>query len=406
MEAGLVIIGGSHAGAQLAASAREAGYARPITILCDEPVAPYQRPPLSKAYILGKIGVADLWLRGDAFYRDKQIGLELNCRATAIDRAGQTVTTADGRTFPYEWLALATGARIREIPVPGATLDGVCYIRTMADSDFIRARLDRIARVAVIGGGFIGLEAASALRSLGKEVTVIEAQDRLMARAVGATISGFYADRHRDRGVRLMFGAGVTEIQGADGKVTAVLTTGGERVDADLVIVGIGVLPNVELAQAAGLECSNGIVVDRFARTSDPRILAVGDCSRHPSAFAGGMIRLESVQNAVDQAKTAGALVGGQEKPHDAVCWFWSDQYEYKLQMVGLSSGTDREVVRGSMVENKFSVFYFAGDRLRAVDSVSKPADHMHARKLLAAGARITPEQAADPAVDLKALAS
>lgn len=404
MSAGLVIVGGSYAAMQIAASAREAGYAEPIRLVSEEPVLPYQRPPLSKGYLTGKFTPAALPLRAEAFYRDNRIETLLGQRAESLDLAARRVSLAGGGSLAFDRLALATGTRPRPLPLPGADLDGVLFLRSLADADRLRERLGGAGSIVVIGGGFIGLELASVAAAMGKSVVIVEAQERLLARGVSPQIAAFLADVHRSRGVALRLRSTVRDIRGANGRVQSVVCGDGETLAADLVLIAIGVVPNTELAGRAGLACQDGLVVDRFARTTDPLVVAAGDCTRHPSAFAGQLLRLESVQNAIDQAKTAGATLAGQEKPYESVPWFWSDQYELKLQMVGLVQGSDRHAVRGSPEQRRFSIFYFRGDRLAAIDSVNRAADQMLGRKLLALGRSPTPQQAADESFDLQTL--
>ena len=308
--------------------------------------------------------------------------------------------------IPYDAVVLAVGARNRSLPVDGAELDGVLYLRTLDESREIKSRILRAESVVVIGGGFIGLELTAVARTLGKSVTVLEAQPRLMPRVVAPAISEFYRELHAGHGVTVLCGATVSEIIGDKGKVRAVAVNGGRTFPADLVLVGIGVVPNVELAQGAGLKVGNGIVVDGCLCTSDPAIYAVGDCAEHPNAFAGGRVRLESVQNACDQARCAAAAIAGKRALYAALPWFWTDQYDVRLQMAGLSQKYDQTVTRGSMALRKFSVYYFRENSLVAVDSVNRPADHMIARRLLAARTAVTPEQAADESVDLRKLVS
>lgn len=405
MSGGLVIVGGSYAASQIAVSAREHGYAAPVRILSDESCPPYQRPPLSKGFLLGKVPETALPIRGEAFYREASIDVRLGTRVASIDRARHLVETADGQQFGYERLALALGTRARRLPIPGADLEGVMTLRTLADAVRLRELARQVDPVVIIGGGFIGLEVASALTALGKHVTIVEAQERLLARAVAPQLSTFLAETHARKGVRIKLNMTVREIEGDHGRVRAVVCADGERLDAGLVLVAAGAIPNTELAQAAGLACENGIVVDRFARTSAPEIVAAGDCTRHPNAFSDAPVRLESVQNALDQAKTAGATVAGLEQPYDAVPWFWSDQYDLKLQMAGLAAGHDETVVRGSIADGKFSVVYLRGGRLIAVDSVNRPMDHIIGRRLVAARAPVTAEQARDASFDLRKLA-
>lgn len=404
MTAGCVIVGGGQAGFEAASSLRAAGFADPIAILADEPHLPYQRPPLSKGYVLDKQGMDEIELRPAAYYRDHAIEVVTGDRVVSIDREARRVVLASGAVRPYDTLILAVGARNRTLPVEGAALDCVKYLRTLSESHDIKARLAAADRVVVVGGGFIGLEIAAAARTLGKDVTVVEAQPRLMPRVVAPVISDFYRGLHVRKGVNVVCGAAVTRIERADRGVNVVLA-GGARHAADLVVVGIGVVPNVELADAAGLAIDNGILVDAHLQTSDPAIFAVGDCAAHPNPFAGGRVRLESVQNACDQARTAAASIAGKRTAYGSLPWFWTDQYDVRLQMAGLSQGHDAAIVRGSIDDAKFSVFYFNANRLLAVDSVNRPGDHMLARRLLAAHKPVTPEQAADPSFDLKKLA-
>lgn len=402
MTAGIVIVGGGQAGFQVAASLRTGGHAGPITLVGAETVPPYQRPPLSKAYLLGKMERERLLFRQEGFYREAAVNLMLGETASAIDREARAVVTGDGRHVPYERLVLATGTRVRSLPIEGTELGNVLYLRTLADADALAAGLAQARRVVVIGGGFIGLEVAASARTLGKEVTVLEAAPRLMGRVVAPVISAFFWEMHGARRVDVVLDARIQRLLGADGRVTGVEMADGAVHPADLVVIGIGVVPNVELAMAAGLDCADGILVDAHGVTSDPAILACGECTSHPNRFAGGWARLESVQNAIDQAKAVAATILGRDEPYDAVPWFWSDQYDLKLQMVGISRGHDASVLRGDPASGRFSVFYFKDGRLVAIDSVNRPGDHMVGRRLLQAGAALSPEQASDEAFDLK----
>ena len=413
---GVVIVGAGQAGFQVAASLRMEGYEGPIALIGDEPSLPYQRPPLSKEFMAGKQEIERTALRPLAFYQSHRIDLVTGAKVTGIDRAGRTVSLASdgglGRSLHYEALVLAVGARNRTLPVKGAELDGVCYLRTDAEAVEIRQRLEQARDVVVAGGGFIGLELAAAARTAGKSVHVIEVQPRLMPRVVSGILSDFYRDLHTSQGVEISLGVAVSEIAGHRGKVSAVILGDGSVCPADLVLVGIGVVPNIELARDAGLSVSNGIVVDEQLRTEDESIYAIGDCADHPNPFAnpfanpsgGGRARIESVQNAVDQAKCIAKAMVGRAENYRAVPWFWTDQFDIKLQMAGLSGGHSQVVTRGELESRKFSVFYFRDGRLAAVDSVNRPGDHLAGRKLIGAGTGITPEQAADPSVDLKAL--
>ena len=403
MAAGTLIIGAGQGGYQVAASLREAGYAEPVTIVGDEPALPYQRPPLSKAYLLGETTAERLMLRPQSYYEKHAIAVLTGDKAAAIDRAARRVTLASGRTLAYDHLVLATGAQNRKLPVPGAEADGVLYLRTLADADAIKARFHSAQKIVVAGAGFIGLELAAVASKFGKEVTVVEALARCMSRAVTPVVSQFFAEAHAAWGNRLMLEARIAGIETAGGRVTGVSTADGRTIPADLVLVGIGIVPETGLAAAAGLTLDNGIAVDGRLVTSDPAISAVGDCASFPDAASGRRIRLESVQNAVDQGRCVAARLTGKAADYAAIPWFWSDQRELKLQMVGLTAGCERTVVRGDLAARAFSVFCFTGDRLIGIESVNRAADHMFGRRLLGAGQSIAPEEAADPAFDFKA---
>lgn len=431
MPAQVVIVGAGQGGLQVAASLRQEGFEGNIVLVGDEPGVPYQRPPLSKAYMLGASTAADLALKADSFFADQRIDYLAGERVFEIDRAGRTVALAAGQRagatgagatgagasgagaagadsgvrLPFDHLVLATGARNRPLPVSGADLDGVVSLRTLADAADLKERLAAASQVVVIGAGFIGLEFASVAAKLGRRVTVVEAVDRPMARVVSPPVSAHFTAAHERAGTALRFRAGVARILGDHGRVTGVELADGERLPAELVVVGIGVLANAELAAAAGLTVANGVEVDAFLSTSDPAISAVGDCALHPSRWCDGPVRIESVQNAIDQAKCVAARLVGKPAPYTAVPWFWSDQGADKLQTAGLAIGADRAVVRGDPESGRFSAFVYRGDKLLAVESVNRPADHMIARRLLAAGLSPSPEEAADESVDLKALA-
>lgn len=399
--AGVLIVGGGQAAVQLAVSLRGLGSSEPITIVSVEPHPPYQRPPLSKAYLSGAVDAASLEFRSEEFYQREQITLltshqVVDVRLGADGKPGIAETDA-GTTLEFDRLALATGARPRRLNVPGADLAGVCYLRDLSDADQLKVRMQDAARVLVVGGGFIGLEAAAVARSRGKDVTVVEATERLVGRVVAPIMSDFYLEAHRRRGTHVVLGAGVESLEGTDGHVVGAHLSNGDFVPADLVVVGIGVEPRVELAEKLGLEVDNGIVVDEFARTSDPRVVAVGDCTATPHPTVDGLIRLESVGHAVDHAKCAAATMTGAPVTYDAVPWFWSDQDTLKLQIAGLSHGFDQTVVRGDPEKERFSVFYFREGRLIAVHSVNSPRDYMAVRRALTTGYEITPEDAADP---------
>ncbi len=333
--AGVVIVGAGQAGLQAASELRAQGYQGEVTLIGEEMALPYHRPPLSKAYLTGEKGPEALLMRGEPFFVEQRIDLELGTAATAIDRARKAVILADGRRIAYERLVLATGAAPRRLSCPGSDLDGVVVLRTRKDADDLRTRLDKAQRVVVVGGGFIGLEVAASAAKLGKQVAVLEAAPRLMARAVGEGISAFFLAAHRAHGVDVRLGAMLAAIEGEASQVAGARLADGEFIPCDLIVVGVGVTPNVGLAAAAGLDAGNGIVVGRTQRTADPDIWALGDCASFPNPHGEGLIRLESVQAAVDQAKTVAADILGAAQPYAAIPWFWSDQYDLKLQMVG-----------------------------------------------------------------------
>jgi 3-phenylpropionate/trans-cinnamate dioxygenase ferredoxin reductase subunit len=382
-----IIIGAGQAGLQVAVELRQAGYAGAVTLVGEEAAQPYHRPPLSKAYLTGEKSLDALQMRGQAFYSEQAITFMPGLAATGIDRAARHVVLADGTALTYDHLVLATGAAARPLSCPGHDFVGVMTLRSLDDATALKARLATARHLVVVGGGFIGLEAAASARKLGVAVSVLEMQDRLMARAVGPDVSQHFATVHRSHGVDLRLGQGIAEVVGEAGKAMAVRTTAGDTLPADIVLAGIGVTPNTALALSAGLPVSNGIVVDEAQRTSDPRIHALGDVCAFPAPHGAGLIRLESVQNAVDQAKVVAASITGQPARYQSVPWFWSDQYDLKLQMVGLSQGHDAVIERGNRDENRFSVFYMKAGRLIAIDSINRPADHMRGRKLLAPGA-------------------
>ncbi|MGE5271008.1 MAG: NAD(P)/FAD-dependent oxidoreductase [Thiohalocapsa sp.] len=403
----VVIVGASHAGFQLAASLRQHGFAERIVLIGDEPVLPYQRPPLSKDYLDGKIGLDLLLMRPEAFYREHRIEILTGVRVDAIEPAERRVRLATGEPLSYGHLVLATGARNRMPPLPGIELDGVCYLRTLAETDELRQRLAAAERVVVIGAGFIGLEFAAVARAHGKDVHIVELTDRVMGRVVTVPTSEFFAEAHRRTGVEFTFGARAEGIAGHEGRVDGVELEGGARLPADLVLVSIGVRPNEELAAAAGLAVANGIVVDEHLVTADPAISAIGDCAAFPCRHCGGAdTRLEAVQNAADHARCVADRLVGNAHPYTALPWFWSEQGELRLQIAGLCTGYDRTVLRGDPEGGQFSVFCYQDGHLLGIESINQPADHAHGRRLLSAGRQVTPEQAADPGFDLRAAAA
>jgi 3-phenylpropionate/trans-cinnamate dioxygenase ferredoxin reductase subunit len=401
----LVIVGGGQAAAQAVQSLRQQSFAGPITLLSDEAYPPYQRPPLSKKYFAGELPRERLLLRPTAFYAEKGVTLELNARAEELDAGARLLRLRDGRTLAYDRLLLTTGSRVRTLDVPGSTLPGVHYVRTIADVDGIAASLHVGTRVVLIGAGYIGLEVAAVARQRGFDVTVLEAAERVMSRSVSVEVAKFYEARHREAGVVIHTGAAVKALHGTT-RVTAIETADGRSFSCDVVIVGIGIVPNVELAAAAGLPCSNGIVVDEFARTSDPHICAAGDCTNHPLPLLERRVRLESVPNAIHQAKVAAATLLGAPVAYSEVPWFWSDQYDLKLQIVGLSAGFDTVVLRGDPATRSFAAFYLRGGQLLAVDAINSPKEFIAGKKLVASRARLLPDVLRDPNVDLTPLAT
>lgn len=399
---GVVVVGGGHAGLQVAETLRSEGYEGSVTVVVDDPHPPYQRPPLSKDYLGGK-DAAPLPLRGPQFAGEHRIHLRTGVTATGIDRQRHTVRLGTDEEVPYAHLVLATGAANRRLTCPGAELDGVHGLRTLTDAQRLSAAMTAARRVVVIGAGFIGLEFAAGARARGLEVTVLEFAPRPMGRAVSPVTGEWFARAHLESGIDLRLGEGIERCEGT-GRVEAVVSTTGERYPADLVVVGIGVVPNTALAEEAGLEVDNGIVVDASLRTSDPAVLAVGDCASFPSVHAGIRSRLESVQNATDQARHAARTILGRSAGYADLPWFWSQQGPWKLQIAGLYRAGDETVVRGDPTAGKFSVYCFRDGALVAVESINRPADHMTARKLINGQVPLMPEQVADPSLDLKAL--
>jgi 3-phenylpropionate/trans-cinnamate dioxygenase ferredoxin reductase component len=397
----VVIVGAGHAGFQVAASLRQAGFAEPVVMINDEAHLPYQRPPLSKAYIKGTAGPESLFFRPEKFYADQKIEL-VSDRAIAIDRAARKVKLASGGALDYGHLVLATGARNRLIDLPNANLPDVKYLRILDESEALRACIGSRGRVVVIGAGFIGLEFAATARIKGLEVDVLELASRVMARAVTAEVSEYFQERHRASGIRIHLGVMATSIEASNGKVTGVSLSDGHHLPADLVVVGVGVLPNVELAAEAGLPVASGIIVNEHLLTADPNISAIGDCALFASPRFGGSLRLESVQNATDHARCVAARLTGDDKRYDGQPWFWSDQGDDKLQIAGLTTGYDRVVMRGDPAQKAFSAFCYKGETLLGIESINRAGDHMFGRRLLGMHRSITPEQAADPGFDLK----
>jgi 3-phenylpropionate/trans-cinnamate dioxygenase ferredoxin reductase subunit len=405
----ILIVGAGQAGMQVAVSLREGGFTGSVTLVGEEPHGPYQRPPLSKAFLAGDADEESLELRTPAFYVENDIVVISGERVVDArwDAAHGTAVTHTGREIPFDQLALTTGAAPRRIDLEGADLEGVLYLRDIADAQALKQRWDAASNVVVVGGGFIGLEVAAVARQAGKTVTVLEAADRLMARAVSETTSEFYRAAHERRGTSIRLSAHVSRFVGDGTRVTGVELAGGEVIPAEIVMVGIGVQPRSDLATKLGLETLNGaIVVDAHARTSDARVVAAGDAVVMPHPLDGeGRVRIESVQNAVDQAKVAANSLLGASEAFRAVPWFWSDQADLKLQIAGLSTGYDQTVLRGNPDDEKFSVLYYREGRVIAIDAVNNPSDYVAVRRILEAGQTIPADRAGDTSVSLKSLA-
>jgi len=398
----VLIVGAGHGGAQAAIALRQGKFEGTVAVIGDEPELPYERPPLSKEYLAGDKSFDRILIRQPAFWEERQVTMLPNRRVVAVDPAAHRVTTADGAEIAYGKLIWATGGHARRLSCQGHDLTGVHTVRTRADADRMIAELPEVTEAVVIGGGFIGLEAAAVLAKFGKKVTLLEALDRVMARVAGPDLSSFYENEHRAHGVDVRLGVAVTAIEG-EGKVTGVRLADGTIVPADLVVVGIGIIPAVEPLIAAGAEGGNGVRVDAQCRTSLPDIFAVGDCALHANRFAdGAAVRLESVQNATDQASVAAKVILGEDVAYEATPWFWSNQYDLKLQTIGLSIGYDQAVVRGDPATRSFSVVHLKQSKVIALDCVNATKDYVQGRKLVEAGAVIDPARLADAAVPLK----
>lgn len=407
-ERGVVIVGAGHGGFQTASALRHAGFEGRIVLVDTQAGLPYQRPPLSKGFLSGSVKAESLWFGSEDFYRRQRVDLLDGERVIAVDRPSARVELASGNSIPYDHLVLAMGASARRLP--GLDADGVVSLRTLADAEDLRARLTSVKAVVVVGGGFIGLEFSAVAASLGVEVTVVEALPDLMSRVLTAESSAFCAGEHMRKGVRVCTRSRISRLHKSQGgSVTAVEIDDGRRFPSDLVVFAIGIVPNVDLASESGLALDDGIVVDEYLRTEDPRVSAIGDCSRYPSPFAKGTLRLESVQNAADHARCVAARLVGKASPYVDVPWFWSDQYDIKLQIAGLTGDHDQCVVVGDRDAGSFSVLCFAGRRFLGAESFNRPADHLSARRLLSPTvpyhARLTPELLANPEFDLKAYA-
>jgi len=401
MSSTILIIGGGQAGAQAIDTLRREGFGGRLVLVSDEPYLPYQRPPLSKKFLSGELAADRLPFRHQSFYDEHRIELKLGIRAVQLDLAARRVTLANGEEVIYDRLLLCTGAVSRQLTCPGADLPGVHYLRGIGDVPKIQEGLKPGSRAVVIGGGYIGLETAATARKMGCTVTVLEMADRVMNRVVAANVSEYFAHEHRTQGVKLVCNTRVVRLEGTS-RVERVMCADGSSYETDLLVVGVGALANMELATAAGLACENGIVVDEYCRTSDPAVFAAGDCTYHPSLRYDMRVRLESVDNAFEQAKTAALNMLDKPTTHDRVPWFWSDQFDNKLLIVGLSQGHDQQVTRGDPATRSFTVCYLKGGELVAVEAVNHSKDYMAARKLIADRARPNIDKLADPQVALK----
>uniref|UniRef100_B0T472 FAD-dependent pyridine nucleotide-disulphide oxidoreductase n=1 Tax=Caulobacter sp. (strain K31) TaxID=366602 RepID=B0T472_CAUSK len=408
----VVIVGAGHAGGSAAAFLRQYGHVGPIVLIGEEPLLPYQRPPLSKAWLKGEADADSLQLKPSSWYEEAGVSLRLGGVVVSLNRGAKTVTLASGEHLPYDYLILATGARARALPIPGADLAGVLSLRTAADAEALKGALGPGKRLAVVGGGYVGLEAAASARALGSHVMIIEREPRVLARVACETLSNFFQDYHRARGVAFELNAGVEAFEGpsleegGDGHITGVRLTGGRVVACDVALVGVGAVPNEELARDAGLDCTNGVVVDIEARTADPFVFAIGDVTHRPLPIYDRQFRLESVPNALEQAKQAAAAIAGRPMPPHEIPWFWSDQYDLKLQIAGLPFDADRQVVRGDVAAAKFAVFHLKGDLVQAVEAVNAPPEFMAGKQLIAKRTPVSLEKLADPTISMKEVAA
>jgi 3-phenylpropionate/trans-cinnamate dioxygenase ferredoxin reductase subunit len=397
----VVIIGAGHGAGQVVASLRQKKFTGHITLIGEEPWYPYQRPPLSKKFLAGELPAERLYFKPESFYDEPNIEVHLATRVTSIDRDRKCVTTADGRSFDYDYAVIATGSRPRKLSLPGAELPGIHYLRDISDVDGIRNDMETGRRMTIIGAGYIGLEVAAVAARLGLQVTVVEMEDRVMSRVVSPELSDFYQGVHKENGVNLKLSTGITGFSG-DGHVDGVNLDSEVTLPTDIVVIGIGIVPNIELAADCGLDVSNGILVDDHCRTSDTSIFSIGDCTWHPNALLGYELRLESVHNALEQAKTAAGNICGEDLAYAQVPWFWSDQYDLKLQIAGMSQGYDQVVIRGSLEDRSFACLYLRDRELIAVDAVNAPKDFVQSKPLIAAHAKIDPNILGDANIPLK----
>ncbi len=402
MSNGVIIVGAGHAAGQAVASLRVEGYEGSITVIGEEPYIPYQRPPLSKKFLAGELDIERVYFKPAAFYEKSQAEMVLNRRVVKIDRPHKLVHLDDDSTRAYDKLILATGSRVRELTIPGHDLEGIFYLRTIADVEAIQEKFNQGGKMVIVGGGYIGLEIAAVAVKRGLDVTVLEMAPRVLARVVDPIISTFYTKMHTQEGVKIETEVAVSGFEG-NGKIERIVCADGKKFDADFVVVGVGIIPNVELAQEAGLEVENGIVVNELCQTEDADIYSIGDCTNHPNALLGHRLRLESVHNALEQGKTAAADICGKQKPYAQIPWFWSDQYDLKLQIAGLSGGYDETVVRGNPeTDRSFAVFYLRDGVMIACDAINRAPEHMMSRRLIAAKAKIPATRLSDENIKMK----
>lgn len=384
-----IIIGASHAAAQLLFSLRQEGWQGKITVIGDEASLPYQHPPLSKTFLRGDKAANEIFIRPQAFYEKHNIDFKLETRVESIHPASNSIILSSGEILKYDKLALCTGSRPRQITLPGSELSGVHYLRTLRDGEGIKSDMASAKEAVIVGGGYIGLETAASLTTLGIKVTVVEMASRVLARVTAPVMAEFYTRMHQEEGVVIKTGVTVSTFEGK-GKIERVICSDGSHLKTDLVVIGVGIIPNVELAEVAGLDVDNGILVDEFARTNDPDIVAAGDCTNHPNALYGQNLRLESVPNALEQPKSAAASICGKEKAYNALPWFWSDQYDLKLKIAGLSQGHDQVVIRGDKNNSRsFVAFYLKSGKLIAADCVNRPREYLVCKRLIASGSAI-----------------
>jgi 3-phenylpropionate/trans-cinnamate dioxygenase ferredoxin reductase subunit len=406
LESRIVIIGAGHAGGSAAAFLRQYGHTGPIVLIGDEPLVPYQRPPLSKAWLKGEADADSLSLKPASWYEEHDCRLILGTTAVSMNRGDQTVSLSNGAVLPYDYLVIATGARARILPLPGAELTGVMALRTAADAEVLKHALGPGKRLAVVGGGYVGLEAAASARALGAEAVVIEREERVLARVACPELSSFFTRYHSAKGVSFELSAGVEGFAGQGGKVTGVKLADGRTLTCDIALVGVGAIPNDEIAVEAGLDCVNGVVVDLEARTADPHVFAIGDVTHRPLPHYDRMFRLESVPNALEQAKQVASAITGRAGPAPEVPWFWSDQYDLKLQIAGIPFEADRVLVRGDPATAKFAVFHLKGEQVQAVEAVNAPPEFMMGKILIANRKPVSLERLADPSISMKEVAA